>query len=259
MDKNNNRYDFCRLRNSSGGGDRAELFFYGDIVSDSWGAWTDEDQYPDNVRTLIADIGDRDVDIRINSGGGDVFAGCAICNLLRSLPGAKTVYIDGVAASIASIIAMAGDKIVMPENAQLMIHKPFLSYFMRSCNADELRKDADTLDHIEESLIATYMTRTTEGITEEKLSDMLREETWFSAKQAAEVFSTVEIAAPVQAAAHIDSKFFDKYKNTPKSLLEKKSDEPDPEELPFTEPPPDDMSEYEEYLALSDQLFANYE
>lgn len=258
MPRNNTKFDFCEIRNSSDGSDRAELLFYGDIVSDSWGAFQNEDQYPDNIKNLIADIGDRDVDIRINSGGGAVFAGNAICNILRSLHGKKTVYIDGIAASIASIIAMAGDEIIMPENALLMIHKPVVSYFFSSMNADALRKDAELLDRCEDSMIATYMTRTKPDVTEDALKNMLRAETWMNATQAAEVFSTVKITEPVTAAASapIKSKFFDSYHNLPQQFKAASASEPKPESLPFTDMP--NMDEYEAYLEMCSALYDNY-
>ena len=128
-------YDFCKFKNSENGS-KSELFFYGDIVSDSWAAWQNEDQYPMNVSQLLKEIGGGDLDIHINSGGGDVFAGVAICNMLRSCSGHKTVYVDGLAASVASVIAMAGDEIIIPSNAFMMIHKAWTTAMG---NANDMR------------------------------------------------------------------------------------------------------------------------
>ena len=89
----------------------ADLYFYGDIVSDWWGAWQDEDQYPDAVKNFLAEHQGKDLNIYINSGGGSVFAGIAIYNMLKRHQGKKTVYVDALAGSIASVIAFAGDKI----------------------------------------------------------------------------------------------------------------------------------------------------
>ena len=150
------KYDFCQFKASSEG-KPSELFFYGDIVSSNWDAWQKEDQYPQNVQKLLSEIGNGDVDIHINSGGGDVFAGIAIYNMLRSCAGKKTVYIDGWAASIASIIAMAGDEIIMPENSYLMVHK---AWTVAMGNADEMRELADRLDKIDSGILATYMQHT---------------------------------------------------------------------------------------------------
>lgn len=71
------------------------------------------------------------INIHINSGGGSVFGGIAIYNMLKRNSAQKTVYIDGIAASIASVIAMAGDRIIVPANATMMIHKPSNSYFLQ--------------------------------------------------------------------------------------------------------------------------------
>lgn len=90
------------------------------------------------------------IDLRIHSPGGDVFEGIAIYNLLRNHPAEITVYIDGVAASMASVVAMAGDRVVMPENAMMMIHKP---WGISGGNAGDMRDYADLLDKVETVLV----------------------------------------------------------------------------------------------------------
>ena len=214
---NKKNYDFCNLNISSSV--NAELFFYGEIVSSSWDAWQMEDQYPENVKSLIDDIGDRDIDIHINSPGGNVFAGCAIYNLLKNAKGTKTVYIDGVAASISSIIAMAGDEIIIPENAYLMIHKPMLS--ISNANANELRQEADLLDKFEAGILNTYMTKTLPEITEAVLAEKLEAETWLSGQEASEIFTNITVSAANQAAAKIDVEMFRNYKNIPQKIKNK--------------------------------------
>ena len=204
------KYDFCKFKNSSA--EKAELFFYGDIVSESWYAWTPEDQYPLNVKELLADIGDKDVDIHINSGGGDVFAGFAIHNMLRNTKGKKTVYIDGNAASIASVIAMAGDEIVMPENAFIMIHRASSAVWG---NAEDMKKLADTLEKIDAGIVASYMRNAVEGVTAEDFEEMMAEETWLNSTDAKKYFKNIKTVEPVAAAASIDSKFVGSYKNMP--------------------------------------------
>ena len=99
-------------------GERAALYLYGEISTESW--WGDEVTPKEFKEDLDACSGP--LDVHINSGGGEVFAGQAIYNMLKRYDGDVTVYIDGLAASIASVIAMAGDRIVMPANALLMIH-----------------------------------------------------------------------------------------------------------------------------------------
>lgn len=97
---------------------KQELYFYGDIVSDEMDKWQDTDTCPQDVQNILKQIDEnKPLDIYINSGGGSVFAGLAIYNMLKRNKAQKTVHIDGLAASIASVIAMAGDKIIMPSNA----------------------------------------------------------------------------------------------------------------------------------------------
>ncbi len=200
-------YDFCKFKNGMNGSN-SELFFYGDIVSDSWSAWSDEDQYPMNVSQLLKEIGNDDIDIHINSGGGDVFAGVAICNMLRSASGKKTVYIDGLAASIASVIAMAGDEIIIPSNAFMMIHE---AWTFAMGNANDMRSLADTLDKLDSGIIATYMSRAADGVTEDKISELMAAETWLTGAEAAELFSNIKVTEAVTAAASCNSKFMNRY------------------------------------------------
>ncbi len=89
----------------------ADLYFYGDIVSDWWGAWQNEDQYPEAVKNFLSEQEGKSLNIYINSGGGSVFAGIAIYNMIKRFAEKNTVqvYVDGLAGSIASVIAFAGN------------------------------------------------------------------------------------------------------------------------------------------------------
>ncbi len=131
----------------------ADLYFYGDIVSDWWGAWTESDQYPEAIKNFLNGQEGKDLNIYINSGGGSVFASLAIYNMLKRHTGKKTVTVDGVAASGASVIAMAGDEIIIPENAFLMIHRAWVD---TTGNAEELRACADYLERLDEGILAIY-------------------------------------------------------------------------------------------------------
>ena len=210
----NKKFDFCNLNINSS--ENAELFFYGDIVSDTWDRWKWEDTCPDDVKDLIDNIGDKNIDIHINSPGGNVFAGFAIYNLLKNTKGKKTVYIDGVAASIASVIAMVGDEIVMPENAFLMIHKPSIS--LLGANATELAESIELLDKLEKGIIATYLTKANSDVTEERLSEMLAAETWLSASEASEIFDAINVSGAVQAVAKMNFGNYKNYKNIPEQF-----------------------------------------
>ena len=139
------------------------------------------------------------INVEINSPGGDVFAGLAIYNALKSSGKEIVVTVMGVAASAASLIAMAGDKIVMPKNTFLMIHNPW-SFAMG--NADELRETADTLDKIGASLRATYAART--GMDDAALDEMLSKDTWLTADEALEMGFATEVVEDVKANAKFD-------------------------------------------------------
>ena len=124
---------------------KAEIFIYADIGM--WGITANQFQQD---LTALGEI--TDLTIRINSYGGEVFDGNAIYNNLIAHPASKTVIVDGVAASMASVIAIAADpgKLQMPENAWLMIHDPSVSAYG---NAEELRKNADLLDNLKDGVI----------------------------------------------------------------------------------------------------------
>lgn len=125
--------------------------------------------------------GVKNINVRINSLGGDIFEGIAMYNLLKDNPANVTVKVDGIAASSASIIAMAGDKIIMPSNAMLMIHNCW-TYAIG--NSAELRKIADDMDKIMESAKNTYLNKCGEKIKKDELDTILDEETYLSAQEA---------------------------------------------------------------------------
>ena len=164
------------------------LYIYGDVEGDSYDFWTDEviesETSANHFRDELAKYPNaQQINVYINSYGGSVFEGTAIYNQLKRHPAHKTVYIDGFACSIASVIAMAGDEIVMPRNALMMIH----NMWMGVCgNADELRKAADDLDTINAAGRAAYLERAGEKLTEEQLAGMMDAETWLTAEQCIE-------------------------------------------------------------------------
>jgi len=128
------------------------------------------------------------LEVHINSPGGSVIDGIAIFNYLVQHPAPVHVYVDGVAASIASVIAMAGDKIFMPTNTLGFIHNP-LMYTVG--NAEELRKDAEILDTMQAVLISSYM-RHFKG-SEAEMQEIMGGETWLTASEMAEKFNNVEV------------------------------------------------------------------
>lgn len=147
-----------------------------DVIGD-WGL-TDRD-VNDTLKGLPK--GTKRIDVNINSAGGDVFAGLAIYNILANHKAKVHVHINGLAASIASVIAMAGDEISIAENAFVMIHNPWV---MAIGESNDLRKTADEMDKVKASLVKTYVART--GKDEADIIDMMDAETWLDADEAIE-------------------------------------------------------------------------
>ena len=117
-----------------------------------------------------------------------------------------------MAASIASVIAMSGDAIFMPANAMMMIHNPWT---LAQGNADELRKQADDMDRIRESLIEAYLGKAGEKLDRDRLIALLDAETWLTAQECLELGLCDSIEAPNSVAAKVDTKLFATYRNTP--------------------------------------------
>lgn len=157
----------------------------------------------------------KQINLHIHSPGGDVFDGIAIYNLLKNHPANVTVYIDGLAASMASVIAMAGNEVIMPENAMMMIHKP---WGIQGGDAEDMRKYADLLDKVENTLIPAYANKT--GKTPEELAEMLSAETWLNGKECVEQGFADKLAEPLVAMASIKSRKLEDFENMPKAMKE---------------------------------------
>lgn len=151
----------------------ATIYIYGSI-----GGWFSETNAKE-IRRKLNGIEAQEIHVHINSPGGDVFDSIAIHNLLKNHKAKITIHIDGLAASGASLIAMAGDKIIMPKNTMLMIHN---AWTYTAGNAKALRKVADDLDKIDTSVTETYMSRFV-GEREE-LKQLLSDETFLTAEEA---------------------------------------------------------------------------
>ena len=154
------------------------LFLNGTIADESW---YDDDVTPQLFKNdLYADSGD--VTVWLNSPGGDCVAAAQIYNMLKEYPGNVTIKIDGIAASAASLIAMAGDNILMSPVSMMMIHNPLT---MAIGNADDMQKAAAMLDEVKESIINAYELKT--GLSRAKLSHLMDDETWMNAVKAVEL------------------------------------------------------------------------
>lgn len=169
----------------------AEISIYDEIGA--WGV---------TAKDFIAELKALDagtIKVSINSPGGSVFDALAMFNALRQHPASIEVTVMGVAASAASLIAMAGDKIIMPANAFMMIHNPLNFAYG---NAEELREMADVLDKIGASLVAIYVKRT--GMAEEEVKALLDAETWLNADEAVAKGFADEVQAEMKIAARFD-------------------------------------------------------
>ncbi len=187
--------------------DQADILIYDYI---GWGGVTAA-EFAKELQALTV----KTINVRINTPGGDVFDGLAIYNSLKGHGATIHVQIDGLAASIGSIIAMAGQTITMGESAFLMIHNPWAIVIG---NAADMRDMALTLDKIGGSLAGLYATRP--GVTKEQAQAWMDAETWFTAEEAkAAGLADVVQGAPSQAAAAVSFDLSD-YANTPKALTE---------------------------------------
>lgn len=158
---------------------RAEINIFAEIGYDWWdGSGTTAKGFIDAVNAL-GDL--TEIVLNINSPGGDVYDGLTIYNYLKAHDAKVIVNVMGMAASIASVIAMAADDLNMPANTMLMIHDP-MSY--TAGNADEMRKMAETLDKVKEGLVSAYVDKT--GMSAEEIGELMSKETYLTAKEALE-------------------------------------------------------------------------
>lgn len=217
------KHNFFSVRNITD--NKAEIYIYGDIVSSDWEKWSDSDVCPKDIKEAVDGIGSRDVDIHIYSAGGSVFAGEAIRAILARLTGHKTVYVDGLAGSIASVIAMCYDELIISEGSYMVIHNPSTSVWG---TADELRKTADTLDIVKSTIMDSYKSRLSEDFDSEKLPAMLDAETWLTAKDVSEMFRDVTVEANAKPiAAKLDNNMLKCFNRVPDDLMLPKAAETD--------------------------------
>lgn len=198
----------------------ADLYFYGDIVSDWWGKWQEEDQYPEAIKNFLTEQTGKSLNIYINSGGGSVFAGIAIYNMLKrhGQSNQVQVHVDGLAGSIASVIAFSGtQKPKIPSNAYLMIHNPWT---WGEGNAKELRKMADDLDQITVGILNIYKDNLKEGVSIETIQELMEAETWLNGEQAADYFN-IEVGESQEYVAAVGG-YVKRAKNIPQSMKKNK-------------------------------------
>ncbi|AOR69083.1 peptidase S14 [Burkholderia stabilis] len=189
--KGKKRWWDIRAQANAAGGNEVEIRIYGDIGF--WG--TDADLFAAKLDEVAATA--TSIVVAINSMGGDVFDAFAIYNAVRRYAGKVKGRVDGVAASAASLILMACDTIEMPSNARLMIHNP---HTVAAGEAGDLRKLADLLESMSDSMLAAYVERS--GRTEEEVRAIMDAETWLTAAQAKEQGFCDAIVDPIRIAAY---------------------------------------------------------
>ena len=201
-------YDLKAARNAAGK-TVAELRIYDDI-----GFWGTTAKAFVNELDAVAKDADE-ILVAVNSGGGDVFDGFAIYNALRRYSGKVTARVDGIAASAASLVVMAGDTIVMPENAMMMIHN---AWTIAAGDAAQMRKTAELLDKTRDGIVAAYRNKC--GLTDDEIVAMMDAETWMTASEAKERGFADQIEAPVKLQASVRTgELLARFEHTPEALL----------------------------------------
>ncbi|WP_205589317.1 MULTISPECIES: head maturation protease, ClpP-related [Bacillus subtilis group] len=207
----NNKYWSMKASGDSS----ADVFIFGEVVTSGY-EWDDIDTSATSFKKDLDALGDLStINLHLNSPGGSVFDGVAISSMLKQHKATVNVYIDGIAASIASVIAMAGDTIFMPSNSMMMVHNPLTLVWG---NAQEMRKQADVLDKISESMKLSYLERAGDKLDKETLDNLMDNETWLSAHEAVSYGLADEVIASNQVAASVSDELFAKYHNVPSAL-----------------------------------------
>ncbi|MBZ1509167.1 head maturation protease, ClpP-related [Leuconostoc mesenteroides] len=190
----------------------AQIDIFGDIVSEKW---FDEETSATSFRDALKELGDvSTINLSINSGGGSVFDGIAIYNMLKSHKATVNVYIEGLAASIASVIAMAGDTITMRSGSMIMVHMPWT---LSQGNAEEMRKTADTLEKTGDSIVDIYSERT--GISSDDIRNIMNDETWLSAEEAVEQGWATKLDQKEAVMNSVPKEILGRFSNVPKNVL----------------------------------------
>lgn len=197
-------------------GDSADVYIFGDI-----GGWWDGIQ-PDEIAKEIAALDVAELNVHVNSPGGVVFDGIAIYNAFATHSARVVMHVEGIAASIASVIVMAGDEIRIGESANMMIHKPWS--FMVG-DADDMRAEADILDGLEKGIVDIYTARTENG--EDEIKGWLKAETWFRGQQAVDNgFADAVTPNKKKEKKAARSRLLDFYQHTPSDLRPQNVDVP---------------------------------
>lgn len=202
-----------RILNVSKTDNVGQIDIYGEIVPEMW-RWSDEESAY-HFKDTLEKLGDvEEITVNINSPGGDVYEGIAIHNMLKRHKAKVIVNVDGLAASIASVIAMAGDVVRMPNNAMFMIHNPMI---VVGGNSNDLREAADYLDKVTNTLMNTYLEKT-DKLNTDTLKVLLDAETWLTAEEAFSYGFIDEVITSKKLVACASKEQLDKFRKTPSSI-----------------------------------------
>lgn len=203
----------CSAKNNS-----YDLYVYGEIVSEKW---FDDDVSASDFKESLDDMPKNStLNMYIASPGGDVFVTNSIITMLKRAKQTKNIkivaHIDSLAASCASFLLMIADEIIVYRNSILMMHKPW-TYC--SGNAIDFQEQIDLLEKLEQNImIPIYLSKAKEGITEDKIKQMLIDETWMSASEIQDTFNVTYVDEEKEVAAKVDLSIANKYKNIPENL-----------------------------------------
>lgn len=203
--------------------DAAEIYIYED-VGEGWFGGVSAKQFADDLKALGSV---SQIDVRLNSYGGEVFDGLAIYNQLKEHPARIVSHVDGVAASIASVIAMAGDEIRIAEAGFLMIHN---ASGLAIGDARTMRQMADVLDTVTGSIADVYVART--GVAQGEVRDLMDAETWFTGQEAVDKGFATELVENMRVAAHVEISARHKFSKIPLALTGKVPLRPAPAAAP---------------------------
>jgi ATP-dependent Clp protease protease subunit len=251
--------------------DTLDIYLYDNVEGDSYNWWTGEKTESETSANYFKNLLEehknvKNINIFINSLGGSVYEGIAIYTNLKRHSAYKTVYIDGFACSIASVIAMAGDKIIMPKNTLMMVHNVWT---YAAGNAEELRKVADDLEKMNTLAVESYLDKAGDKLTEEKVRELMNAETYLTAAECVE-YGLADEHTDVEADINKAKEMFNQAKTSGikayTSQLEKicalankpPEDKPEPEPEKPEEPQPEEpKQETKDKFKLFEKYFFN--
>lgn len=179
-----------------------EMELYGYISEFSW--WGDEVTPKKFKDQLYAKGNGGPVTVRMNSPGGDVIAASVMSTIIRDYPGHVTVQVDGLAASAATVVAIAADTVKMVETSYFMIHDPLAVFFLAMVNIEELEQITSSLKAVKDGIINSYETKT--GLSRPRLSKLMSDETWMDARRAVDLGFVDEVIVPGEKGAGIENR-----------------------------------------------------